>query len=60
MEKKALKMKTVRFGFDAQFCGHMEETVKVPEHWDDERLKQMFYEIFGIPFDDNCYYEILG
>ena len=52
-------MMKVKFGFDAQFCGRFHEIVDLPDNTTEDKIIAMFPEILGLPFDNNCYYEIL-
>ncbi len=46
----------VIFGFDAQFCGHFENIVELPDNITDIEIKAMFPEVMGLEYDDNCYF----
>jgi hypothetical protein len=51
--------KKVKLMFDAQFCGYAERIIEVPAEADEDYIKGLFPEEMGIPFDDNCFFEIL-
>jgi hypothetical protein len=51
-------MVKVKLIFYAQFCGYAEQVVELPDA-DPETIKAIFPKYIGIPFDDNCDYEIL-
>ena len=51
-------MKTVRLCWDKQFIGDDEIVVKLPDT-NTERIRHVFEEIFGFPFDEDCWYEII-
>lgn len=51
--------KKVKLMFDAQFCGYAERIIEVPAEADEDYIKSLFPEEMGIPFDDNCFFEIL-
>lgn len=53
------KLKRVTLVFDAQFCGHEELTVRIPDYKDDDYIKNvLFPECLGVKFDENCSYTI--
>lgn len=48
------------FGFASQFIGQHEIKVNFPQkELTDEEIIDMFEEVLGIPFDENCYFERL-
>ena len=51
--------KKVKLMFDAQFCGYAEGIIEVHAEADEDYIKSLFPEEMGIPFDDNCFFEIL-
>ena len=51
-----MKVKVI---FDAQFCGHDEQIIELQSIVTEDDIKAMFPIVFGIPFDDNCSYEVL-
>jgi len=49
----------VKFIFDAQFCGYDEEIKELQSNLSDEDIKSMFPLVLGIPFNNDCSYEIM-
>lgn len=49
----------VLFGFAAQFVGQVSNIVDLPDGIETQQIEKLFEEILGLPYDDNCYYEIL-
>lgn len=49
----------VLFGFAAQFIGQASDIVDLPDDTTNEQIEELFEEILGLPYDDNCYYNIL-
>jgi len=49
----------VKLIFDAHFVGYMEQIIELQSTASDEDIKAMFKVEFGIPYDDNCSYEII-
>lgn len=44
---------------DAQFCGHEEQIIELQSVVTEDDIKAMFPVTFGIPYDDNCSYEVI-
>ena len=57
--RKEQKM-IVKLIFDAQFCGHIEEEVLMPDSATKDDIKAMFPKCLDIAYDENCTYEILS
>ena len=50
----------ILFGFNSQFIGKQEIKVNFPQkEFTDDEIIDMFEDILGIPFDENCYFERL-
>ena len=50
----------VKLVFDAQFCGYAEEIIEAPNDATEAFIKAQFDKYLGLPYDDNCYYQILS
>lgn len=46
----------VKLIFNAQFCGHAEKVIEVPDDSTDEFIESLFPEEMGLNYDDNCNY----
>lgn len=52
-------MLKVKLIFDAQFCGHEEVEVNMPDNATEEDIQSQFKPVLGITYDENCFYEIM-
>lgn len=50
-------MKALKLVFDAQFCGHDEITIIVPDYVSDKTAEALFEPLLGMEYDENCRYE---
>lgn len=49
----------VKYGFAAQFIGSSEVTVELPDGLTDNEIKGLCERCLGVPWDDNCYCDII-
>jgi len=49
----------VKLIFDAHFIGCVEQIIELQSTASDEDIQAMFQVKFGLPYDDNCSYEII-
>ena len=49
----------VKYGFASQFIGSTEEIVRISRAVDEKEIKEIGEQVLGLPWDENCYYEIL-
>ena len=53
VRKPFMKIKLI---FNAQFVGHEEVTIDVPDDISDEEIKELFPKYMWMDYDENCYW----
>lgn len=49
----------VYFGWNSQFCGACHDIAYVPNDATDAYIEDMFEEVLGVPYNEDCYYKKL-